>query len=106
MRKPKFTLSPEQFEALREKLNQRHSRGCYLEKNVTAAYTVMVQHESVLEVAQAWGMSRANLNRIVRNLWAVATASQDRCPHRTEWLKLVEPRPRNAGQLAIYRRPA
>ncbi len=106
MRKPKFTLSPEQFDALRKKLNQRHTHGRYLEKNVTAAHTVMVQHESVLEVAQAWGMSRANLNRIVRNLWAVATDHQDRCPPRTDWLKLIEPRPRNARQLAVYRRPA
>lgn len=71
MRKPKYTLSERQFNALRETLGQRRINR-FLDDNVEAAYAVMVKNLSVRVVAASLGKSVANMNRVVRELWCVA----------------------------------
>ena len=82
MRKNKYALLDEQFAALREKLNQRTGKERFLDKNVDAAYAVMVKNESVMAVAEAAGMGQQNLYRIVRDLWIIATDSPKHRPCR------------------------
>ena len=72
MRKNKYALLDEQFAALREKLNQRTGKERFLDKNVDAAYAVMVKNESVMAVAEAAGMAQVNLYLIQCDLGIIA----------------------------------
>lgn len=71
MRQHKYALTHDQFDALREKLNQRSGSERFDEGNIEAAYTVMVNGETVTKAAETSGRSRQNLHRVVRDLWAI-----------------------------------
>jgi hypothetical protein len=67
----KYSLSTEQFEILREKLNHRTGLERFDEANVESAYAVMVKGVSVAKEAKISKRSRQNLHRVVRDLWAI-----------------------------------
>ena len=71
MREQKYKLTPDQFDALRKKLDQRIGSERFDDDNIAAACTVMVGGESVTKAAETSGQSRQNLHRVVRDLWAI-----------------------------------
>lgn len=71
MRNPKYSLTEEQFQELREKLAKRSGKKLTAE-NIDSAYSVMVSGISAKEVCEQREISRQNLHRIVRDLWSIA----------------------------------
>jgi hypothetical protein len=71
MRRTKYALTAEQFQVLREKLEQRNGNERFDDDNVKVAYSVMVDGVPVNEAAEKSGCSRQNLHRIVRDLQAI-----------------------------------
>lgn len=94
MRKHKYALTHTQFEELREKLAQRNGAERFEEVNVEAAYSVMVKEQPVLKVAEASNMTRQNLHRVVRDLWAIFNGVEppSRARQRQESLSPLIPR--------------
>jgi len=71
MKRPKYTLTEQQFEALRKTLAQRNTTP-FLDRNIEAAHAVLVDCQPVRVVATSIGKSTVNLNRVVRELWCIA----------------------------------
>lgn len=71
MRQNKYALTPQQFQALRQKLEKRSGSEKFDADNVEAAFAVMVGGESVTKAADGANCSRQNLHRVLRDLMAI-----------------------------------
>lgn len=71
MRYTEYVLTEAQFNELKKRAMNNKTRK-YSSKNLDAAYEVMVNKKRAVDIAETFNMSRQNLSRILRDLWAIS----------------------------------